>query len=694
MPAWLRWCICIILLLPFSRSEAQYADSPDAGGSKSAAYRREARYHENKGDIYSAIHAYEEYFASGTRDVRSAYRLAGLYLVSRDYLSAKNYYDSVITIKPGKFPEAYYYKGVVCMNLKLYDESIESFEVFRKVYRGKRDPEQLRRQARYMAQNAAWARDHIDSVAAFDISPLEGSVNKPHIEFSPILIARDSLLFGSYIPDSSNDRGTVRKLYWAVRRGERWEVAGELSESFNVQNVHTGNASVSADGNRIYFTHCAPNWKGKMLCSIYVSTKKEGSWQEPEKLPYPVNSENFTSTQPSVATYLRTGEDLLYFVSDRKDGRGGMDIWYTYFDRRQGVWKEPRNAGRSVNTFADECCPFYDDQNQTLYFSSKGHPGFGGYDIFQAAGSMRKYSTTEGFPPPLNSSYDDTYFSSKTAGEDGFFTSNRPGTQRLSNGSCCDDIFYFSRENCVRIPVGGSVVNQTNYDMIDELNERYGLQLDYPMDNKPLKDIIVELYAVDSIGDTGPLVARTTTGPDGRFSFYCEPDRKYRAVVKNFGYFDKAVNFSTSGLDCEKLFDIGITRISSVPDLRIRFNVYYEFDKARLTAEAKSTIDSLLLPLFGLFPNAIIEIGSHTDHNGSEDYNLKLSQRRSESVVNYLIGQGINEERLVAKGYGESEPIAPNTLPDGSDNPEGRQLNRRTELRVIGQMNLFYFEEE
>ena len=163
--------------------------------------------------------------------------------------------------------------------------------------------------------------------------------------------------------------------------------------------------------------------------------------------------------------------------------------------------------------------------------------------------------------------------------------------------------------------------------------------------------------------------------------------------LKITGYFDKRIPLSTENRDCSDTLYIGETGINYVPGITVRINVYYEHDRYRLTPEAETAIDTSLLPLIDLFPNAIIEIGSHTDSTGSDEYNIRLSQRRSESVVRYLVGKGIPEAKLEARGYGESIPIAPNSNPDGSDNPAGRQLNRRTELKIIGEINLFYEDE-
>lgn len=675
------FCTCI--------TSAQIEDSKTIADKE---FKRKALQSEKKGKVYDAIYYYQNYLESGVKDVKSAYRLANLYYVTRDYENAGRYYDTIIIQKGKKYPLAHYYKGIVCMNLQQYEESMEHFTTFRKLYRGKRDPDQLRRLAGDYIESCTWAINHIDSIQNITITNLGTLVNKPHIEFSPFPVGDAKLIYGGFVVDSLQTRGNKRKLFEAEKIDNVWKSTGELKGPFNSREAHAGNAVVSADGQRIYFTRCRKNWKDKMICEIYLSEKKNNEWQEPEKLPYPINDENYTTTQPALGVYLRTGTDILYFVSDREGSRGGLDIWYAIFDKRTGEFKEPRNVGRAINTRGDECCPFYDISNRTLYFSSKGMPGFGGYDVYKTTGSSRKWTETVPIPQPINTSYDEMYFSTIDGGQEGYFTSNRPGSYIMSNGSCCDDIFHYRYNECTKVYAKGHVINVTNYDIYDELNEKYGLELDYPESNVPARGAPVQLYLINRSGEE-LLISQRETDTQGEFNFQLDVNRDYKVVVKNYGFFDKVIKINTREIECSDTLNIGITSINVMPEITVRFNVYYEHDKSRLTREARATLDTLLLPVFDMFPNAIIEIGSHTDNTGSDSYNDKLSQRRSESVVNYLVSKGIQTDRLVARGYGESQPIAPNTHPDGSDNPEGRQLNRRTELRIVGELSTFYLDE-
>jgi OOP family OmpA-OmpF porin len=680
----------LVFVLGFSFCGILKASNSDSTKSICNELKQKAKSSYRSGDVYTAIYYYRDYLKLNPADTKSMYILASLYFETRDYKNAADCFDSVLMQKPGKYPLSLYYRGMVLMNLEQYDLATKCFEQFRKVYRGAKDPEQYRRRSQIQIDNAAWAKNHIDSVSNITIKHLDATINQPHIEFSPFLKDENTLIYGS-LRDGNSDGEMYRKIYQAVRNGDEWIYESRFDNKIDEGNFHSGNAVISTDGKRMYFTRTETNWQGKMICSIYKSEFVNNEWQEPQKLPYPINDENYTSTQPALGNNLRSNSDILYFVSDRPGGRGGLDIWFSEPDRQTGEFKEPRNLGRTINTYEDDCSPFYDVANRTLYFSSKGHEGFGGFDIFKSIGSGKQWTDVQSLPQPVNSSYDDTYFTT-ISGKEGFFTSNRPGAFNLDNGSCCDDIFFYRFNECHKAGVAGKVVNSTNYDFFDDLNERYHLDIPYPEDNIPLSGVPVFAYTADS-ANKDILVAQTKTNTNGTFNLNLDMGKDYSVVVKNYGYFDKKLRVSTKAIDCTDTISLGITSINYIPAITVRVNVYYEHDKSRLTPEAMKTMDTAFLPFFDLLPNAIIEIGSHTDSTGSDSYNMKLSQRRSESVVHYLVDKGISIDRLVAKGYGESMPLVPNSNPDGTDNPANRQLNRRTELRIVGEISSFYFEE-
>ncbi len=687
------WPAVATLLFAGLVMKSAVAYATDTTRTMAGELKRNAVSRYNKGDVFGAIESYDRYVRLEKEDLKSLYRLSRLYFLTRQYGKADTGFTALLEKAPEKYKTAWYYRGIIRLNLEEYDAAIKDFSHFRRVYHRKHDPMQYRKLSSAYVESANWAlsnRDIRDSVTIQHLGPV---INGSHIEFSPFPVNENTLLYGALVPDEYQSGRQVRQLYVAERDSGRWTQAGLLEGPVNDPGLNTGNAVISEDGNRMYFTRSRINWQNREISEIYLSRKRDGQWQPPVKLPYPVNTENYTSTQPAIGKNLRTGEDILYFVSDRPGTKGGLDIWYTGPERLSENYREPRNPGRSINSAADDCCPFYDLQTRTLYFSSAGRNGYGGFDFYRATGSANQWSDAVNLGKPLNTSYDDLFFVLMKNGREGFFSSNRPGSVSMSNGTCCDDLFYFQFNECTRISSYGIVHNSSNFDIYDQLNDRYHLNLEVPEENALLQGVPVDLYQLEKETGAEMLIGQTETDENGRYAFSLETGRQYRIVIKNYGFFDKVVNLSTEGSDCNDTLILSETGVNYLPEITVRFNVYYEHDKYRLTPEAINTIDTSLLPLIDLFPNAVIEIGSHTDSTGTDEYNIKLSQRRSESVVKYLTEKGISAERLQAKGYGESVPVAPNTHPDGSDNPEGRQLNRRTELKIIGESNLFYEDE-
>jgi outer membrane protein OmpA-like peptidoglycan-associated protein len=655
--------------------------------AKAAELKAQAKKYDKNSDVYNAISYYTQYLTIMPKDVKINWRLARLLFQTRDYAEACRYFDTVIVLKPKKFPMAYYYKGVVCMNLQKYDAAIEAFTIFRKVYRKLGTKPDYRKLAGIYAESAAWAKSHLTDNGDVVINHPGMSLNHSNIDFAPFPVDENTLLYGAVYSDSSQDLSPVRQIYKAERINGQWKNLGRIDSTINNPEFNTGNAIVSPDGQRMYFTRSRINWQKVEISEIYESQMENGSWSEPRRLPYPVNDENYTSTQPALGRDAKTGNDVLYFVSNRKGCKGGLDIWYSIFDKKTGKYAVPQALDKSVNSIGDECCPFYDLSSRTLYFSSNGRSnGLGGFDIYQANGSIKKWTGAQPLPVPYNSSYDEYYFSILKNNKEGYFSSNRPGAF-ASNGSCCDDIFYFKINNCVRVNSTGIIRNSSNAEFYNSLNTKYHLGIEVPKDSLPLANVPVELYLTDDAGNNDIFISKTYTDACGQYSFELERNKHYKILAKNYGYHEKSANVSTLYANCSDTIKIENTFISYVPKVNARINIYYDYNDDHLSDSARRSIDMMLVPLFELFPNAIIEIGSHTDNNGSSKYNLDLSQRRSESVVNYLVTKGISKDRLVARGYGMDKPIAPNTNADGSDNPAGRQLNRRTEMSIVGEIS-------
>ncbi len=354
-----------------------------------------------------------------------------------------------------------------------------------------------------------------------------------------------------------------------------------------------------------------------------------------------------------------------------------MDIWYSIQSFRDDDFRSARNLGRTVNTEQDEMTPYFDISSNTLYFSSNGHVGLGGFDIYKTEGFRRRWQDPKNLGHPINSSVDDLYYHLRNERE-GYFVSNRPGVIALKNETCCDDIFSFRYKEILRFAVTGFV-----YDKADTTQT-------------PLSDAVVTLYGLNEMeGDTATtqkyeeilLDTDSITGEnDTAYFFNLKPGKRYRLSAVKDSYLVGKRSISTINRDTSDTMQINIPikKIQKQESFIVE-NIYYDFDKATLKDESKPGLDSLIMFLEDN-PQLIVEISAHTDSIGSKRYNQRLSQKRAESVVDYLVNQGIDTARLKAKGYGESQPIAPNTKPDGSDNPKGRAKNRRTEFKILGEM--------
>jgi len=655
--------------------------------------KKYAKNAERVGDIYSAIDYYEYFLIKKPEDIKISYKLGELYLRARDYDKAQEYYKFVYETNKKKFPLAHYYYASTLKYQANYNEAKEHFLAFIKEYKKGKERSKYKKLVKSDVAGCEIAQNLIDSSLKVSMTHLDTSINKAHVEFSPIIVDEKTIWYASLKADrveyyKTDDSLEIpkRKFYEAKFINNKWKTTRELDE-FNDPDFDVGNGTFSPDKQRFYFNKCHRNWKNNIICHIWKSEKKNGKWTEPVPLNELVNDKSYTSTQPTVGVDSKKGGDIIYFVSDRDGGRGGYDIWYTIYDKRHKTFKTPKNCGAKLNTKGNEYTPFYDNERKTLYFSSTGWPGIGGLDVFKSTGQLKKWFPPENVGYPVNSSTDDIYYISSQDKRKGFVVSNREGGISLKNKTCCDDIYEFNYTEFIDIRFEGHLIANIDNSVFARINELMGIE------NKVQRiDSIRLVLSVKSYDkkETIELTSRYTneTG-DGEFDL--EPNRNYEIKVDNFGYFDKVIPISTMGITRSTVLHDTVI-INPIPTEPIPVNIYYPFDKAYLTQEAKDTIDATLLIVLQEIPRVKVELSSHTDSKGDDDYNIDLSQRRAESVVKYLIRKGIDRDRLVAKGYGETKPIAPNKNPDGSDNPEGRQKNRRTEFRFIGNLKNYVDE--
>lgn len=664
--------------------------------TKSKLYR-EARVAQFNGDIFTAIDKYQQYDNNypGSKKIHNV--LAHLYWQERNYPEAKKYFVLSYKDDPQKNIMELYYSAKCSHIMGQYDEAQKEYNRFAAAAKQKKELRNYTKLAKNIANSISeFSTDSFQNDIA--IVHLDTTVNSMHIDFSPMPYGDDKLIYASLRENKINyydiysDTLPVRKFFVAEEKEDQsWNFVGEFDTIFNDTEADVGNGALSYDKKRFYFSKCKKDSYGKRICKIYVSKLENEKWQSPECLPEVINKNGSSSSMPALGIS-RLHSDVLYFVSDREGGLGGFDIWFSYYNSNKGEWKEAKNCGKDINTISDEITPFYDIIAKTLYFSSDGMPGYGGFDIFKSFGEGKNFSKPENIGKPANSNYDDLYYTIDESRQKGFLTSNRDGGFSLRHKNCCDDIYEFLDFSHIVIAVDGKVLGVSDSTYYKEIEEEYTknryIDLSKIEDNENIEvlyDYRVDLYMKDK--DNNDYFLKSTQTTTGSYIFSLEPNFDYYISVKDMNGKDKTMAFTTKGITKSDTLHLDPIIIYSLPTRPIIIeNIYYDFASYNLRDDSKTTIDTTLLKLMNDYPSIIIEISSHTDSIGSDESNMTLSQNRAQSVVNYLIQKGIKSERLIAKGYGKTMPIAPNSNPDGSDNPEGRQKNRRTEFKIIGHL--------
>ena len=658
---------------------------------------------EELGDFYGAIAWYRKALEkseatkiSPEQHFNVVNRLADLNRTIRNYPVAANYYKQLYSGRSSEYPQARFYLGLMLQQTGQYDSALKVMKAVNKHYQGpNKRVVKKRTEVAIKGCKKALKRNAADDKRKTSINHLNADINSAYTELSPTFKGDSTLLYASRKADSIIEvqRGqkvaSKTRFYIAQKQASGWQHQGPW-KPFNDESYNVGNGSFSPNGEYFYFTRCQLNNNKKMRCKLYVSQKKDDNqWAKPEELPNPINKAGISSTHPSLGTMKkgRREKTIIFFTSNREGGKGGKDIWYTSYDKRRDQYANPRNAGRKVNTLGDEVTPYFDDKLGRLYFSSNGHPGYGGLDVFRVPfEGGRTRAKPKNLGEPVNSPADDLYYTKNPQGE-GFLVSNRNGVIALKHPTCCDDIFALQMpKEYVKTISGVITLRQRNGD--DTSITTNG--------EETVRDTgrsVVSIYEneiTDSGGKRTLIAQDTLTKEDsGQYQFNLEEqegeDSLSLTVNKESYYREDSDTFTRKELtEKGNHRDLSLKPIPKEPI--VIPNIYYAFDKAKLKPQSKPVLDTTLLSLLENNPKLILEIRSHTDSVGSNRYNQELSQERAQSVVDYLVDKGVDRKRLKAKGFGESKPIAPNTNPDGSDNPEGRQKNRRTEFRVIGEI--------
>jgi peptidoglycan-associated lipoprotein len=480
----------------------------------------------------------------------------------------------------------------------------------------------------------------------FDVTN-ETTLNTKDTEYAPAF-------YGKGIIFTSN-RGQVKNKNFYERSGKnyeniyastnngpnKWSKVEPLNKDINTP-FNEGVATFDNTTRTLYFTQCnGPKGKDN-ACKIFETQNEGSTWTEPKEVLIP-NPDSALLAHPSIAA----DGNRIFFVSNMKGGQGGQDIWYS--DRQGSSWSAPINAGAKINTSGDELFPFIHPSG-TLYFSSNGHPGIGGFDVFVAEWEEGDWAAPMNLKSPTNSSGDDISFIVDEDKQTGYMASNRFG------GKGEDDIYSVTAIPLV-FTVAGKTTNASN--------------------NKTLEKVKVTIVGSDGSSQTA------ISDAQGKYKFILKKDVNYQLNCQKYRFFGAVDVTSTYNLKESKDITIDF-KLAPIPLREIVLKgILYDLAKAELRDESKTILDSLTTTMNNN-PTFVIEIASHTDSRADSLYNQDLSQRRAQSVVDYLVSKGIDKDRLVAKGYGEERLI--NDCKDGVEcTEEQHQQNRRTSFAVISE---------
>ena len=615
-----------------------------------------------RGEYFDASKTYRKVYNKLTkredRPLRGevAFKMANAYSRLRQTARAAGAYQNAINFG---YPDsmAYLYLGQALQADGKYQQAIDAYRKFRGKVPGNKVAQNGIDGCTNSMSHKEKTRYRVSQAKLF---------NSSRSDFAPMFLDKE---YDRLYYTSTNEKvtGNARSEITGMKKGDIYVSAkndkgvwqkpepaeGELNSEFD-----EGIVSFTPDGQTMYLTKARRELNANTGVEIYTSTRSDAKWSAPVK--YEITADTLSSYgHPAVSP----DGTWLYFTSDMPGGKGGKDIWRINLKERAGSLE---NLGDWINTPGDDCFPYF-RSDSVLYFASDGHPGYGGLDLFRAEMQPSGGWTVVNMGKPMNSTADD-FGITFGPGEYGFFSSNRGDARGY------DHIWAFELPD-LKINISGWVLDK---------------------DEEPVPNAVIRIVGDD--GSNQKQVAK----PDGSFSFPLRRGVSYVMLAGAKGFLNARQEFTSDIAEEDAEYNVDFF-LASINKPVVVENIFYDFDRATLRPESKAALDSLADVLRDK-PNVTIEMASHTDRHGTDEYNLSLSGRRAQSVIDYLISVGIKPDRLQSQGYGESRPKTitkklarehPNfkegdvlteeyilALPEDQQ-AEADQINRRTEFQVL-----------
>ncbi len=569
-------------------------------------------------------------------------RLAYTYDVLRAPKKQQYHLEQVLRIAPGsaRYKNVYYLLGKVYFNQGRYKESGILLD---QLGRLGIDNKKMKDDVEALQKNIEFALENMKTPINISPKPMPGVINSFPLQYFPVLTADEQAIIYT-----TRDGVTIHDdedIVISFKDDEgNWQKPLSISPNINSQ-FNEGTCTISADGRTLIFTNCEGR-QGFGSCDLYFSQKTGEEWSVPENLGPNINSRAWES-QPSLSADGRK----LFFISDRAGGMGKRDIWMSVKDKNN-EWTRAVNLGSVINTEEDEVSPFIHVNGTTLFFASNGLPGFGGYDLYKSEWRDSTWSEPENLGYPLNTHEDQVSLFVSTNGKNGYYSYERTNEA----GQKMSLLYQF------QFPESGILENKTvyltGYVFDKETNEPLGAT--------------IELY---ELGSDEPFSIFDSDPVNGKYYSILSENINLSLYIDAPGYLFENQLFDISDASGDEIRrDIYLTPIRKGGNVRLS-NIFFEFNSASLTENSKTELMKVH-DFLTSNPTVRILIEGHTDDQGTEEYNLALSERRAKAVYDFLIGLGIEKKSLSYVGYGESRPLEQNI------DERSRSINRRIEFSV------------
>jgi outer membrane protein OmpA-like peptidoglycan-associated protein/tetratricopeptide (TPR) repeat protein len=584
--------------------------------------------------LTEALNLYQSASALEPNNGEIHLRLAQIYDLQKNVQLTKKHYTQLVTLRPTE-PQsagAYQWLGKYHFQAARYDSALTYFEQASKLFPPKSN---LLKLAEKSIASCRFAQKAVLKPLDVQKQSLGDTVNFLNAQFFPVLTAdEETLIFSGITPNKDENIYTTHR----IKGG--WDVPEQISKSINTPE-NEGTCTISADGRTLVLTACnRPDGYGG--CDLYISYKEGNDWSAPQNLGDVINTRD-RETQPSLSADGHT----LYFSSDRRGGIGKDDIWVSYLDEK-GKWSTPKNMGPMINTPDEEIAPFIHANGHTLFYSSNGLPGMGGFDIFMSKRVDTTWSEPRNIGYPINTVAEQVGLFITASGKNAYYTDDNKGKSML---------YTFAIPEHLK-----SEIVPTMYAKGKVFDKKTG---------KPQSSSI-ELYDLNTQSKVSEY---TSDASSGEFLAVLNKGSEYAFYVSKPGYLFKSLSFAVTDSSYALRLDIPLEPVEKDHSETLN-NIFFPTGEYALDEKSKVELDRMV-QFLELNKTLKIEISGHTDDIGTDAGNLELSRKRALSVQEYLTKSGIPTERLSAKGYGKTRPVVPN------NSEANRQQNRRIEWRVL-----------